>query len=76
MVVRPIEEPQQLEHRSGREMKPIRIWQGAYLNNSIEQNHRTIKRRVRPMLGFKSTTAADIILSGITMARMMRNVIV
>ncbi|MFC1458094.1 IS6 family transposase [Microvirga arabica] len=62
----------QLEGRSGRELKPIRIRQSAYLNNRIEQDHRTIKRRVRSMLGFKSTTTARVILSGIEMVHMMR----
>lgn len=62
----------QLEDRSGRKLKPIRIRQSAYLNNRIEQDHRAIKRRVRSMLGFKSTTAARVILSGIEMVHMMR----
>jgi putative transposase len=62
----------QLEDRSGRKLKPIRIRQSAYLNNRIEQDHRAIKRRVRPMLGFKSTAAARVILSGIEMIHMMR----
>ncbi len=43
-----------------------------YLNNHIEQDHRRIKRRVRPMLGFKSPATANIILSGIEMVHMMR----
>ena len=34
--------------------KPIELRQIKYLNNLIEQNHRAIKRIVRPMLGFKS----------------------
>ncbi|CAH1696735.1 transposase [Hyphomicrobiales bacterium] len=62
----------QLEDRSGRELKPIRIRQSAYLNNRIEQDHRAIKRRVRLMLGFKSTTTARVILNGIEMVHMMR----
>ena len=41
-------------------------------NNRIEQDHRAIKRRVRPMLGFKSTSTARVILSGIEMVHMMR----
>ncbi|OBQ57705.1 hypothetical protein A8145_27025 [Mesorhizobium loti] len=41
-------------------------------NNRIEQGHRRIKRRVRPMLGFKSPAAASIILDGIEMLHMMR----
>jgi transposase-like protein len=31
---------------------PIRIRQKKYLNNVVEQDHRAIKRRTRPMLGF------------------------
>jgi transposase-like protein len=62
----------QLEDRSGRKLKPIRIRQSAYLNNRIEQDRGAIKRRVRPMLGFKSTTTARVILSGIEMVHMMR----
>jgi putative transposase len=41
-------------------------------NNQIEQDHRTIKRRVRPMLGFKSMDSARAILHGIEMIHMMR----
>lgn len=43
-----------LQDRSGRQRKPIRIRQSRYFNNRIEQDHRAIKRRVRPMLGFQS----------------------
>jgi putative transposase len=53
-------------------LKPIRIRQSRYLNNRIEQDHRAIKRRVRPMLGFKSTACARVILDGIEMVHMMR----
>ena len=45
---------------------------GLYLNNRIEQDHRAIKRRVRPMLGFKSSNSARVILGGIEMVHMMR----
>jgi putative transposase len=55
-----------------RRLKPIRIRQSRYLNNRIEQDHRRIKRRVRPMLGFKSTVTAGIILCGIEMVPMVR----
>lgn len=61
-----------LRDRSRARLKPIRIWKCAYLNNRIEQDHRTIKRRIRPMLGFKSTTSASVILSGVEMVHMMR----
>jgi transposase-like protein len=61
-----------LQDRSRRRFKPIQIRKSHYLNNRIEQHHRRIKRRVRPMLGFKSPTSAAIILSGIEMVHMMR----
>jgi transposase-like protein len=61
-----------LQDRSRRKRKPIRIRQSAYLNNRFEQDHRAIKRRVRPMLGFKSMASARAILGGIGMVHMMR----
>jgi transposase-like protein len=61
-----------LQDRSRRKLKPIRIRQSRYLNNRIEQDHRAIKRRVRPMMGFKSTSSARTILGGIEMVHMMR----
>jgi transposase-like protein len=48
-----------LQDRSRRKLKLIRIRQSAYLNNRIEQDHRAIKRRARPMLGFKSMNSAQ-----------------
>ncbi|WP_027161682.1 IS6 family transposase [Mesorhizobium sp. WSM1293] len=56
-----------LQDRSRRRLKPFRIRRSQYLNNRIEQDHRRIKRRVRPMFGFKSTATACTILSGIEM---------
>jgi putative transposase len=44
---------------------PIKIRQSKYLNNVVEQDHRAIKRIVRPMLGFKSFRCARVILGGI-----------
>jgi transposase-like protein len=61
-----------LQDRTQRDLKPIRIRQSAYLNNRIEQDHRAIKRRIRPMLGFKSSNSARAILGGIEMVHMMR----
>jgi putative transposase len=62
----------QLQERSRRKLKPTQIRQSAYLNNRVEQDHRAIKRRVRPMLGFKSMSSARVILGGIEMIHMMR----
>ena len=61
-----------LQDRSRRKLKPIRIRQSRYLNNRIEQDHRAVKRRVRPMMGFKSMNSARAILGGIEMVHMMR----
>jgi transposase-like protein len=61
-----------LQERARRDLKPIRIRQSAYLNNRIEQDHRAIKRRIRPMLGFKSSNSARAILGGIELVHMMR----
>jgi putative transposase len=44
---------------------PITARQVKYLNNVVEQDHRAIKRRTRPMLRFKDFHCARVILSGI-----------
>lgn len=41
------------------------VRQSKYLNNLIEQDHRNIKRRSRPMLGFKSFRRVQTLLAGI-----------
>jgi putative transposase len=50
---------------------PIRIRQKKYLNNVVEQDHRAIKRRTRPMLSFKNFRCARIILGGIEFMHMI-----
>ncbi len=50
----------------------IELRQIKYLNNIVEQDHRAIKRIVRPMMGFKSTRCARIILAGIETMHMIR----
>ena len=50
---------------------PIKIRQSKYLNNVVEQDHRAIKRIVRPMLGFKSFRCARVILGGIELMHMI-----
>ncbi len=44
---------------------PIKVRQVKYSNNIVEQDHRAIKRRIRPIMGFKDFRCARIILSGI-----------
>lgn len=43
-----------------------------YLNNIIEQDHRFIKRKVKPMLGFKSFKTAKETICGIEIMHMIR----
>jgi putative transposase len=50
---------------------PIKIRQSKYLNNIVEQDHRAIKRRTRPMLGFKTFRCARILLAGIELVHMI-----
>ena len=39
-----------------------------YLNNVVEQDHRRIKQRIRPMLGFKRFETAAVTIRGIELA--------
>ena len=50
----------------------IEIRQVKYLNNVVEQDHRAIKRIVRPMLGFKSFVSARCTLAGIEIMHMIK----
>jgi putative transposase len=50
----------------------IIIRQVKYLNNMVEQDHRSVKRVTRPMLGFKSFEAAQSTLVGIELMHMLR----
>ena len=43
-----------------------------YLNNVIEQDHRRVKQRVRPMLGFKRFAHAAITISGIELVSQIK----
>ena len=43
-----------------------------YLNNLIEQDHRRIKQRVRPMLGFKRFETAAVTIRGIELAEKIK----
>lgn len=54
------------------ENRRIKIRQCKYLNSIIEQDHRFIKRIIRPMLGFKSFWSAQATLAGIELWRMLK----
>lgn len=51
----------------------IGIIQSKCLNNLFEQDHRSIKRITRPMLGFRAFHSAAATLAGIEAAHMIRN---
>lgn len=50
----------------------IELRQSKYLNNIVEQDHRAIKRRTRPMMGFKSFRSAARIIAGIETMHMVK----
>jgi transposase-like protein len=52
--------------------KPIVLRLLKYLNNIVEQDHRAIQHRTKPMLGFKYFRWARILLSGIELMHMVR----
>jgi putative transposase len=54
-------------HTAGIEIRQIK-----YLNNVVAQDHRAVKRVLRPMLGLKSFRAAAATLAGIELMHMIR----
>ena len=66
-------------HRAVRELpKENELWNktkvrsSKYLNNMIEQDHRGVKARIGPMLGFKSFRRAKITIAGIELLHRIR----
>jgi transposase-like protein len=69
----------QASHRAAREFldghqrgKRTKIRSSKYLNNLIEQDHRSIKLRLGPMLGLKRFRSASIIIAGIELIHRIR----
>src|ERR1700690_3692856 len=67
--------------RTGRSIssKPPESYRAAYecdpantSNNVIEQDHRRIKQRIRPMLGFKGFETAAVTIRGIELAEKIK----
>jgi len=50
----------------------IELRQSKYLNNLVEQDHRAIKRRTKPMLGFKDFHCAAKLIAGIETMHMIK----
>jgi transposase-like protein len=66
-------------HRAVREIpnedeawKRTKLRSSKYLNNLIEQDHRGIKSRTRPMLGFKNFDYAAITIAGVELLHRIR----
>lgn len=58
--------------RERREWRFVRVRTCKYLNNIVEQDHRAIKRRCAPMLGFKTFESAAVTIAGIELAHRIR----
>ena len=52
--------------------KRVKIRSSKYLNNIVEQDHRRIKHRLRPMLGLKSFRTAAVVIGGIELAEKIK----
>jgi transposase-like protein len=66
-------------HRAVRELKEtcelskrVTVRSSQYLNNLVEQDHRRVKQRVRPMLGFKRFDNAAVTIGGIELAEKIK----
>jgi transposase-like protein len=57
------------EHRSGKRPK---LRSSKYLNNLIEQDHRSVKLRLGPMLGFKRFRNASVTITGIELTHCIK----
>ncbi len=55
------------EHKASVENRRVK-----YISNIVEQDHRAVKRIVRPMLGFKSFPSAAATIAGIELMHMIR----
>ena len=53
-------------------MRPTSLRQSKYLNNVVGQDHRNIKRRVNPGLGFSSFNTARRMIRGYEVMNMIR----
>ena len=50
----------------------VKLRSSQYLNNLVEQDHRRIKQRLRPMLGFKRFDHAAVTIGGIELAEKIK----
>jgi transposase-like protein len=50
----------------------IELRQSKYLNKVVEQDHRAVNRRTRPMLDFKTFATATSLIAGIEVMHMIK----
>jgi transposase-like protein len=50
----------------------VEVRSSQYLNNLIEQDHRRVKQRIIPMLGFKRFANAVVVIAGIELAEKIK----
>ena len=52
--------------------KDTRLRSSKYLNNMIEQDHRGVNQRIKPMLGFKDFDRAAVTITGVELINRIR----
>ena len=52
--------------------KDTRLRSSRYLNNMVEQDHRGVKSRIKPMLGFKVFDCAAVTIAGVELLHRIR----
>ena len=61
------------ELKRGRVLRPqTKVRTSKYLNNLVEQDHRRVKQRIYPMLGFKNFGSAAVTISGIELVQKIK----
>jgi transposase-like protein len=59
--------------KKGGVLRPeTKVWTSKYLNNLVEQDHRRVKQRIYPMLGFKNFANAATTISGIELVQKIK----
>jgi transposase-like protein len=58
--------------KSGVLRPQTKVWTSKYLNNIVEQDHRRVKQRIYPMLGFKQLRNAAVTIGGIELVQKIR----
>jgi transposase-like protein len=58
--------------QSGTLRPQTKVWTSKYLNNIVEQDHRRVKQRIHPMLGFEQFRNAAVTISGIELVQKIK----